>query len=221
VRARDRRELEHRRCRNEAGEALTPIAYQSCASRDAALRSGLRARGCDWCWQAQRAVRVTHEQRQPSAEVGGAMKVWQVTPGLAVRWPPDDGACRHRAREKETEHGEQASLPSGKARMEDQGSGRRTDLRLSGLREDARPAASIQNGLAPDGTAWFIPAMTNPMLKPIAERWRAWRAPQARQARKAHRRWEWDEAMSEAQAQSRARRHAPSPTEAYTKNTKR
>ena len=101
--------------------------------------------------------------------------------------------------------------------MEDQRPGRRTDLRLSGLRQDARPAASVEDNVAPDGTAWFIAAM----LKPIAERWRAWRAPQARQARKAHRRREWDEAMSEAQAQSRARRHAPSPTEAYTKNFKR
>ena len=59
------------------------------------------------------------------------------------------------------------------------------------------------------------------MLKSIAERWKSWRAPQARQARKAHRRREWDEAQSEAQAQSRAKRHAPSPTEAWTKNRKR
>jgi hypothetical protein len=160
-------------------------------------------------------------QRQSSLEVGGAIKVWQVTPGLGVRRPPGDGACRHRGREKETEHGEQASLPCGKARMEDQGPGRRTDVRLSSLREDARPAASIENGQAPDGAAWFIPAMTNPMFKPIAERWRAWRTPQARRARNARRRREWDEAMSEAQAQTRAKRHAPSPTEAYTKNTKR
>jgi len=59
-------------------------------------------------------------------------------------------------------------------------------------------------------------------LKPIAERWSAWRAPQARQARKAQRRRERDEAMSEAEA--RARRHGPSPTEVYMRgfgNTKR
>ena len=59
------------------------------------------------------------------------------------------------------------------------------------------------------------------MLKPIAERWRAWRDPQARLARKRQRRREWDEALSEAGAESRRKRHAPSPTEAYTKNTKR
>jgi hypothetical protein len=105
--------------------------------------------------------------------------------------------------------------------MEESGSGRRADLLLSGLREDARPAASREDNLAADGTARFIPAMTIPLMTPIAERWRAWRAPQARQARKARRRREWDEALSEAQAQSRAKRHAPSPTEAWTKNTRR
>jgi hypothetical protein len=59
------------------------------------------------------------------------------------------------------------------------------------------------------------------MVKPIAERWRAWRDPQARQARKARRRREWNEAQSEAEAESRRQWHAPSPTEAWTKNTKR
>jgi hypothetical protein len=67
------------------------------------------------------------------------------------------------------------------------------------------------------------------MLRPIGERWTARRAPRARvwpferagevlrawrQARKAQRRREWDEAISEAA--SHARRHGPSPTEAYT-----
>ena len=42
--------------------------------------------------------------------------------------------------------------------MEDQGPGRRADLCLSGLREDERPAAGIEDDLAADGTAWFVPA---------------------------------------------------------------
>jgi hypothetical protein len=59
------------------------------------------------------------------------------------------------------------------------------------------------------------------MFRRIAERMDAWRAPQARNARKAKRRRAWNEALSETQTTTRARWHAPSPTETYTKNTRR
>src|SRR5215207_9521868 len=74
------------------------------------------------------------------------MKVWRIDPWVAVRRPLGDGACGIRPRAKENEHGDQASLPPGKAHMEDKGTGRRVELHLSGLREDARQAATGSNG---------------------------------------------------------------------------
>ena len=47
---------------------------------------------------------------------------------------------------KEDEHGDQASLPLGKTQVEDKGTGRRADLRLSGLRENERQAATVADG---------------------------------------------------------------------------
>src|SRR5215212_8789627 len=47
---------------------------------------------------------------------------------------------------REDEHGEQASLPPGKAQMKDKGTGRRAHLRLSGLRENERQAATVADG---------------------------------------------------------------------------
>jgi hypothetical protein len=65
---------------------------------------------------------------------------WLFAPSLG------DERCRHPARVNENEHGDQASLPPRKAHLEDEGAGGRTDLRLSGLRENARQAATVANG---------------------------------------------------------------------------
>jgi hypothetical protein len=91
--------------------------------------------------------------------------------------------------------------------MEDEGSGQRTDVRLSGVREDARQAAAIENGLAADGTAWFIPAMTKPRLKLLQNAGRRG-APRRSARAKGAPTAEGNEAMSEAQVESRAKKHA-------------
>ena len=98
---------------------------------------------------------MIHARRQPWAEVGGRQKVWQQHPWVAVRGTLGEGRVSASCpRAKEGQHGEQASLPPGKARMEGKGTRRRTDLRLSGLRENTRQTATRENGVAPDGAAW-------------------------------------------------------------------
>ena len=44
----------------------------------------------------------------------------------------------------------------GKHRMEGKGTGGRTDLRLSGLRQNTRQAATRENRVASVGAAWVI-----------------------------------------------------------------
>src|SRR5215213_11677230 len=98
-----------------------------------------------------------HEERRPQANSVGEEGVATAPLGAC-----SSGACDGRCpgpRAKEDEHGEQASLPRGKAPMECKGTGKRPDLRLPGLRKKTRYAPTRETEWPPGAPPGSSPPM--------------------------------------------------------------